>query len=391
MPGSFKISSHQLMILILLYSVGTVILHTPSPLAGFAKQDAWLAALIGTGIALFFVWFYIRVGNLYPDLALDQINEKVFGKIVGKMINLTFFIWSFSTSSETIYYVGNFIETFWMPDTTLLAVNILLAAVVIFTVRLGLETFTRTLEIFFIPVFLLLIVFLISIIPEANIQNILPVFEDGAKPVIRATLFYVSVFTLSPVMFLMIFPSKVSERKKGGKAFYIGTLIGGIILILVIMLDILVLGPDTTARNIAPSYTMAKKINVGNFLMQIEAIIATIWIITTYTRVVMYFYVSVVVFSNIFNIKDYRPFTTALGMIMVFYSSIVFPTVPSSGEFNKNIWLFYAATYGLVMPLLLFITAKLKNIIKKPTIANYDNKMHFSIWLDWMIVMNIYE
>ncbi|MCM3167461.1 hypothetical protein [Peribacillus frigoritolerans] len=38
MPGSFKISSHQLMILILLYSVGTVILHTPSPLAGFASR-----------------------------------------------------------------------------------------------------------------------------------------------------------------------------------------------------------------------------------------------------------------------------------------------------------------------------------------------------------------
>ncbi|MDQ0883486.1 hypothetical protein QFZ73_004497 [Peribacillus sp. V2I11] len=53
--------------------------------------------------------------------------------------------------------------------------------------------------------------------------------------------------------------------------------------------------------------------------MRIEAIIATILIFTTYTRTVMYFYVSFVVFSNIFNIKDYRPFTTALGMIMVFF------------------------------------------------------------------------
>ncbi|NCT37760.1 GerAB/ArcD/ProY family transporter [Bacillus sp. EB93] len=155
-------------------------------------------------------------------------------------------------------------------------------------------------------------------------------------------------------------------KEKRGKAFYIGTLIGGIILILVIMMDILVLGPDNTARNIAPSYTMAKKINVGNFLMRIEAVIATIWIFTTYTRTVMYFYVSVVVFSNIFNIKDHRPFTTALGMIMVFYSLIVFPTVSSSGEYNKNIWLFHAAAFGLVMPLLLFITAKFRNIIKKP-------------------------
>jgi hypothetical protein len=41
--------------------------------------------------------------------------------------------------------VGNFIKTFWMPDTPLVALNILLAAVVIFTVRLGIETFTRTL------------------------------------------------------------------------------------------------------------------------------------------------------------------------------------------------------------------------------------------------------
>ncbi|MGE7905776.1 hypothetical protein ACQKNS_15370 [Peribacillus sp. NPDC094092] len=98
---------------------------------------------------------------------------------------------------------------------------------------------------------------------------------------------------------------------------------------------------------------------------RVEAIIAMIWIFTIYTRTVMYFYVSVVVFSNIFKIKDYRPFTTALGMIMVFYSLIVFPTVPLAGEFNKNIWLFHASIFGLVMPLLLFITVKFKNIIKK--------------------------
>ncbi|WP_370015593.1 endospore germination permease [Peribacillus sp. B2I2] len=252
-----------------------------------------------------------------------------------------------------------------MPDTPLVALNILLAVVVILTARLGIETFTRTLEIFFIPVLILLTIFLISVIPQANVQNIHPVLENGAKPLIRATLFYVSVFTLSPVMFLMIFPSKVNESKKGGKAFYIGTLIGGIILTLVIMLDILVLGPDTTARNIAPSYTMAKKINVGNFLTRIEAIIATIWIITTYTRTVLYFYVSVVVFANIFNIKDYRPFTTVLGMIMILSSLFIFPTVQSSGEFNKNIWFFYALTFGLVMPLSLLIMVKIKKMIKK--------------------------
>ncbi|CAH0188297.1 hypothetical protein SRABI96_01608 [Peribacillus sp. Bi96] len=80
--------------------------------------------------------------------------------------------------------------------------------------------------------------------------------------------------------------------------------------------------------------------------MRIEAIIATIWIITTYTRTV---------------------FTTALGMIMIFLSIIIFPTVQVSGEFNNNIWLFFASTFGLIMPLLLLIIGKLKNTMNKRT------------------------
>src|SRR4030095_11278593 len=103
------------------------------------------------------------------------------------------------------------------------------------------------------------------------------------------------------IMFLMIFPSSVNHRKGAEKAFYIGTLLGGIILITVILLNILVLGPDFVARNNAPSYALAKKINIGGFLTRIEAILAFTWVITTYFRSVMYFHVSVVVFANLFE------------------------------------------------------------------------------------------
>ena len=48
MLDNLKISAHQFMVVVLLYSAGTVILHTPSPLATIAKQDAWLAAVLGT-------------------------------------------------------------------------------------------------------------------------------------------------------------------------------------------------------------------------------------------------------------------------------------------------------------------------------------------------------
>lgn len=91
MYEKLKISTRQFRILVLLYSVGTVILHTPSPLAAIAKQDAWIASLLGTFLGLVLVRLYIKVGNLFPDLTLDQMNEKLLGKALGKVVNFTFF------------------------------------------------------------------------------------------------------------------------------------------------------------------------------------------------------------------------------------------------------------------------------------------------------------
>lgn len=366
MPGNFKISARQFMILVLLYSVGTVILHTPAPLASFAKQDAWLAAILGTGIGLMFVWLYIKVGHLFPDLSLDQVIEKVFGKWLGKLINFTFFFWAFSSAAQVTFYVGDFIKTYWMPETPLVALNILFAMIVILAARLGVETFARSAELLFILFLFLLITLIVFISPQVDLQNIQPVFEKGITPVIKASLFYVSTFSLSPVMFLMIFPSFISDRKAAGKAFYIGTLLGGIILITVILLNILVLGPDFVARNNAPSYALAKKINIGGFLTRIEAILAFTWVITTYIRSVMYFHVSVVVFANLFEIKDYRSLIAPLGMLMIVLSLIVFPNAQYVADFNKDIWLFYASTYGFLLPLLLLCTAKIRNAFEVP-------------------------
>ncbi|MDQ0215820.1 spore germination protein KB [Oikeobacillus pervagus] len=360
MHSHFNISAHQFFILIILYSVGTVILHTPSPLADIANQDAWLAAILGTCIGLVLVSLYIKVGSIFPNLTLDRVNEKLLGKWGGKIINFTFFFWALLSAGETTFFVGDFFNTFWMPDTPLVALNILYGVIVILAVRVGVESFARSVEILFIPFVLLLIILIISILPQTNIQNIQPVLGEGMKPVLHATFFYVGMFSMSPVMFLMIFPSFINHREAAIKAFYKGTWIGGIILIIIIILNILVLGPESTARHFAPSYTLAKKINVANFLTRIEAIIALVWVITSYIRTVMYFYVAVAVLANIFEIKDHRPLTMPLGIIFIFLSLIVYPDVQAVGQYNKEIWFFYASTYGLIMPILLLSIAKIQ-------------------------------
>jgi spore germination protein KB len=81
----------------------------------------------------------------------------------------------------------------------------------------------------------------------------------------------------------MIFPS-VDRPDQARKAFLTGGLIGGLIPVVLIVLAVLVFGPELTAKSIYPSYSLAQKINIGNFLQRIEAIMAAMWFISLFFR-----------------------------------------------------------------------------------------------------------
>nr|WP_246096794.1 GerAB/ArcD/ProY family transporter [Psychrobacillus soli] len=85
-----KINSYQFLVLVIFFTVGTSILIVPSALASFAKQDAWIAAIIGTGIGLLIVWLFTKIGLWFPNLTFIQMNETLFGKWVGKAFSIFF-------------------------------------------------------------------------------------------------------------------------------------------------------------------------------------------------------------------------------------------------------------------------------------------------------------
>ncbi|MEK3886186.1 GerAB/ArcD/ProY family transporter [Bacillus sp. FSL K6-3431] len=355
-----KISPRQFGILVIFYSIGTAILITPSELATIAKQDAWIASILGVGLALLLVMLYTTLGNRFMDKTFVEINEILLGKWLGKLVSLTFVFFSLIGAAILLIIMGYFVTTQIMPVTPIAAIHILFVTIVVMAVRLGIETTARAAEILF-PLFVLLfIMFAVLISPQIDFQKLQPVLETGIKPIIHATISFTSIISLSPIILLMIFPVSVNQPKQAQKAFFIGTFFGGIFLIITIALTILVLGVDQTERHIYPSYAVAKKINVGNFLQRIEAIMAIMWIITIYFRLVMYFYVTVLGLSQILNLKDYRPLTLPLGIILVVLSLIIYPNIIYAAKWTKETWLPYASTYGLVLPVLLLVVAKLR-------------------------------
>ncbi|MED3801760.1 endospore germination permease [Lysinibacillus xylanilyticus] len=356
------ISSRQFMIITLLFSIGTAILILPAGVTIEAKQDAWIAAIIGVVLSLPVIKLFVAFGNRTPTLTFVEANEKILGRFFGKFTSIGFILIALLSAGELLYFIGIFMKTEIMPETPTMAFAFLFSIIIIYAAFLGIEVFARSAEILF-PIFILIFIFFVIFIsPSIKIENLQPIMETPKKSIFFSMIRFISLFSFPLVMLLMIFPSAVNVQKSAQKGFYIGSIIGGIVLITIITLCILVLGPANTASRTFPSYSLAQRISIGNFLQRIEVIMATMWIISIYIRTFMYFYAAVIGIAQICKINNHRPLIFPLGMIILGLSQIVHPSIIHSDIYNRDTWPIFSFVIMIFLPLVLLIVAKIRKI-----------------------------
>ncbi|MGM0880395.1 MAG: GerAB/ArcD/ProY family transporter [Bacillota bacterium] len=365
MMNTVKISIRQLTVLIMFYTIGTTILIIPSSLAADAEQNAWIAAIVGWLLGLIVVGLYILLSRLFPNMTLIEYTEKVFGKWLGKLFSFLFVIFSFIGASAVLFYMGNFMTTQVMPETPIESFMILFAGIIVMGLRLGLEVLARAAEILFPWFLILFMVSTLLLIPEIDIQKIQPIIEIGIKPIMKGALSFVGTASLPLIVFLMVFPAFVNHPKEAGKAFFIGNLLGGVFVIIITFLSISILGADFSERNMYPSYALAKKINIGDFIQRVEILMAGMWFMTIFFKTSFYSYSFLKGLAQICGLKDHRPLALPYGIILVVYSLVVYPNVVYMMDFDSKIWVPYALTTCLFLPLIILGVGTIRGKMNK--------------------------
>lgn len=350
-----KISKNQFINLVAFFTIGSSILIVPSGLAAEVKQDAWIVSIISALIGLLLAGFYSALGSRFYGLNLIQYTEKIFGKILGKIISFLFFSFSFLLASLVLRNIGDFITTQILPDTPIEIIHILFFAVVFIGAIYGLETIARTSEVFFPWLVFFFVIIILFVLPQIDIKKMQPVFESDIKSIIRASIPFIGTPFLELIIFLMLYPNVNHDKK--GTGFITGTLISGVFLTIIITITILVLGANITAHNAFPTYALAKKISIVNYIERLEVTIAGIWIITVFFKLAILFYVSVISLYYILNLNSYKFLFIPLGMIMIVLSLISYPSTAYFQNFATKIWPFYALTFGFVYPVLLLLVS----------------------------------
>ncbi|TCZ74010.1 spore gernimation protein [Paenibacillus albiflavus] len=346
------ISNRQFILLVALITIGDSILVLPAITVSAAKQDGWISALIGLAVGLVIISLFCKVGKLYPQLNLIESIQQIFGKWVGTIVSFVFLTYPFLSAVTHIRETGDFIVTEIMPETPIQAILILWSCVFTMAVQLGLEVIGRIGEIFFPWVMFLFLIFIVFLLSEIKIDNIKPFLENGLRPVIHGSLTFTAFSFMELVGFLMIFPY-VKHPNKIQKGFIQGALIGGITLVILIVISILVLGPDLTARSTYSSYTLAMKVRIGSFLERVEIILAIMWILTTFFKIVLNIYIVNLGLAHLLKLSEYRVLIFPLIVIIIALASIIVPNTTYFGILVSQYWPFFDLTFAVILPLLL--------------------------------------
>ncbi|MBD3922532.1 endospore germination permease [Paenibacillus sp. PR3] len=369
-----KINGRQLMVLVFLFSVGTTVLVIPSGLAGIAKQDAWIAGLVGILLGILIVGLYVLLWRMHPEKTFVGICEAVLGKWAGTVVSLIYCLYLFMLTAAVLFYVSNFFQIHFLPRTPVVFTCALFAIIVVMGVRMGLESIARTSELM-LPWFLILFFVLVTTLtPQINADNMLPVYEAGTKSVIWAGIIFAGTAYM-PMVFLFALLPKVQDRqmKLARLGVFLAAAAGGLCVVLVTLLCVLILGPDYTMRSIFPSYALVKKISIGNFIQRIEAILAALWFITTYMKTTFYFYSWVTSLSEILRLNNYRTLTLPCAIIMIVFSQIVYPNVIYMQHWDETVFPPYIITIGVVIPVVLWIIGLMRgttDVSRQPKITD---------------------
>lgn len=350
------ISNKQGITLMMLFIFGsTLVLGT----GGEAKKDVWLAKIIGIILAIPVSMMYAKLLSMFEGKDIFDISKLAFGSFLGNIINLLCIWFALHIAALVLFSFSEFVGIVGLDKTPRVVFMGSLMFLCAWGAKEGIEVLGRWSEILLI--FLIFIVFMTSTlaIPNFKFSNLLPVLQDGIKPVLKGAF---SAFTFpftETVIFTMVFSCE-KDKKSLYKIYILGLLIAGFVLVITALRNILVLGSYMMSMAYYPSFNAVARINIGYFLQRLESASSIIFLISGFAQISVSLLGASKGISKLFNFKDYRFIVVPTALIVLNLGFLVSKDITELTKWNLEIFPYYGLIFELVLPSLIYICAKIR-------------------------------
>jgi len=345
-----RISSLQLFMILSGFLFGSTVILAP---AKGAKNDAWLAMLIGGAGGTLLMGIYAALATLNPSKTLVDILRERLGKVFGNIFAILYIWYFIHLASLVLRDFGEFICTVTFPETPMIVVIGLFAAVLVYVINGGIEVIGRLSELLVPLIPLLVFIISLSVITVHDFTAFLPILENGMIPVLNAAFSFISLPFGETVAFLMLFVH-LNEKKKLSKIVLVSAVISTVMGIVVFLRDIFVLGSDLMSRSTFVPHLTSLLIPGLN----VEPLVDINLLIGGGVKTSICIYAAAQGICQVAGIDDYRKLTGAIATFCVVLSVWEYENLLEMVNWAEKVWPYYSIPFQIAIPLLLLLLSR---------------------------------
>lgn len=359
---SDKLKTSQFMFLAVSFSMGSTLLITM--VDGITAQSTWMVIIAAFVFCIPFVLIYAHLSKRFPGKSLIEMNDIIFGKVIGKIISVVYIAYFFLLLTFNINDLSGFYTGYIMPETPQMIFIVIFVLLCAFAVKRGISAIAKVSVLTTIFTIAAVLITTLLLIGNMDFSNFLPMIDKPALKYVQATQITMELPFLEPVALLMVVPMLKNDHKL--KRFWLwGSLIVALLFLVIAVRDTAVLGPasNVLADN---SFEAVRLINIGEFLTRIELVVALNYTSSLFIKVCVLYYVTLNALSQLLRIGQNSSLILPLGSI-----AIVFAAVKVESAIMHTVWgAQYAAVFSfpctILFPLLMVIVAAARKLRTKP-------------------------
>ncbi|MGE8203501.1 GerAB/ArcD/ProY family transporter [Heyndrickxia sp. NPDC080065] len=362
MSEKVRISASQMGAIMYPTVIATGIINLPLLTGQIAKQDSWISAILASTIGFIAVWIAFKLHKSFPDKTFIQYSEDIVGKLLGKVIGFFYLLFFLHFNGIVIREYSDFVGGTFLNQTPMMVVTGIFLLFSAYAVHGGLEVIGRLgqmlLPFFVIPLFFFLLILLIYMDPK----NILPIMENGIVPSLKGSYVLSSWFSeLFLISFLLPYLKKESNGLKWGFYTAVGIMFTLFAVNLVVLLDL----GRFSFYALNPLLTAVRYISLGDFFEHVEVGLLAIWILGTFVKITVLFFIVTKAASEWLKLTDERVLIFPLGFLQMVISFWVSKSFQQLSDFLLYYLPSYFFTFFIAIPFFLLLINAVKNKVQK--------------------------
>ncbi|WFD11305.1 GerAB/ArcD/ProY family transporter [Tepidibacter hydrothermalis] len=325
-----------------------------------AEKDSWLAILLSILFAFPILMIYARLLSLFPKKDLFNILEIVFGKFIGKFISILYIWIAFHLGSLVLRNFGEFIVNVSLSQTPMIVPMIFIISLCVWGIKDGIELLGRWSYFFILVIILLVITGGLLLIPNIDINNIFPILDNGIKPVIQGAFGVFSFPFAETILFCLVF-SSLKNSQSPYRVYIFGLIIGGIIVFITSLADILILGEHSYSTLFFPGQHAVSRATIGDFIQRIEIIVSISFLTGGFVKISICLLSSCNGVAKLFGFNNYKFIVTPMALLMLNLSHLIYNSLFEMVDWAFKVWPYYSFLFQVILPITIWIVAEIKH------------------------------